>query len=82
MGLVGDPCLSFEVERFDEDEDDDNDCSLTAEPAAVDMNDEDLALEAIAEPSKQSKNLSCWLQGIELGFVYIVPLMFLFDANE
>ena len=69
MGLVGDPCLSFEVERFDEDEDDDNDCSLTAEPAAVCMNDEHLALEAIAELSKQSKNLSCWLQGIELGFV-------------
>ena len=61
--------MSFEVERFDEDEDDDNDCSLTAEPAAVDMNDEDLALEANTELSKQSKNLSCWLQGIELGFV-------------
>ena len=69
MGLVGDPCLSFEVERFDDDEDDDNDCSLTAEPAAVDMNDEDLSLEAIAELSKHSKNLSCWLQWIELGFV-------------
>ena len=69
MGLVGDPCLSFEVERFDDDEDDDNDCSLTAEPAAVDMNDEDLSLEAIAELSKRSKNLSCWLQWIELGFV-------------
>ena len=67
--------MSFEVERFDEDEDDDNDCSLTgltgltAEPAAVCMNDEYLALEAIAELSKHSKNLSCWLQGVELGFV-------------
>ena len=69
MDLVGDPCLSFEVERFDEDEDDDNDCSLTAEPAAVCMNDEYLALEAIAVLSKHSKNLSCWLQGVELGFV-------------
>ena len=28
------PCLTFEVERFDDDED--TDCNTTAEPAAVD----------------------------------------------
>ena len=35
MDPIGFPCLVFEVERLD-DEDEDTDCNTTAEPAAVD----------------------------------------------
>ena len=60
MDPIGFPCLFFEVERLDdEDEGEDMDCTTTAEPAAVDDNGVDDDLMGTVLLPKQCEHCSC-----------------------